>query len=95
MPVPDIPLESEWPATMEEMRGWRQEAGLEGDVGFEARLTLDLERSPEQWRTTVSQWKELGASHLSVRAIRLGLYGVDEHLARLGLASEALADFLG
>jgi hypothetical protein len=29
-----------------------------------------------------------------VRTIRLGLHGVEEHLARFALASEALADFL-
>lgn len=94
MPVPDLPLESEWPQTMEEMRGWRREAGLPGDVGFEARLTLDLERSPEEWHETVRQWHELGASHIGVRTIRLGIRGVEDHLARFALASDVLAEFM-
>ncbi len=94
MPVPERPLESNWPETMDEMRAWRREAGLPGDVGFEARLTLDLERSPDDWRETVRQWQELGASHIGVRTIRLGIYGVDDHLARFALASEVLAEFM-
>jgi probable F420-dependent oxidoreductase len=94
MPVPDRPLESEWPNTMEEMRTWRREAGLPGDVAFEARLTLDLGRSPDDWRETVRQWQELGASHIGVRTIRLGIYGVEDHLARFALASDALAEFM-
>jgi probable F420-dependent oxidoreductase len=94
MPVPAYPFDSDWPETMEEMRRWRRESGRPGEVGFEARLTLDLERSPEEWRETVRQWSELGASHIGVRTIRLGIYGVEEHLARLALASEALVDFM-
>lgn len=94
LPTPDVPLESEWPKMMEEMRGWRREAGKPGDVGFEARLTLDLERTPEQWRTTVSQWQELGASHIAIRTIRLGLCGTEEHLARFAFAADVLRDFM-
>ena len=49
------------------MRRWRREVGLDGEVGFEARVLADLERSPEEWRRTAEEWKELGASHLAVR----------------------------
>ena len=94
MPVPERPFESDWPETMETMRGWRRDAGVPGELGFEARLTLDLARSPDEWRTTVAQWQELGASHIGVRTIRLGIHGVDAHLARFALASDALAEFM-
>ncbi|HWX09678.1 MAG TPA: LLM class F420-dependent oxidoreductase [Gaiellaceae bacterium] len=94
LPLPDLPLESAWPETMDEMRRWRREAGVPGEVGFEARLTLDLARSPDEWVTTAAQWQGLGASHIGVRTTRLGIEGVEAHLARLALASEALADFL-
>lgn len=93
-PLPDRPLESGWPHRMEEMRRWRREVGLDGDVGFEARVLADLARSPEEWRRTAEEWKELGASHLAVRTLRLGLDTVDAQLARFALAREALGDLM-
>jgi len=93
-PLPARPLESDWPAKIEQMRQWRREAGLPGDVGLEARLIADLDSSPEEWRRTAEEWRELGVSHLSVRTLRLGLETVEDHLERFALASEALAGML-
>jgi probable F420-dependent oxidoreductase len=94
-PLPDRPLDSDWPALFEQMRAWRREAGHTGEMGFEARIVADLARPPEEWLATARQWRELGASHLAVRTVQLGLETVDEHLKRLAIASEALEEFLG
>jgi hypothetical protein len=76
------------------MRAWRREAGLDGEVGLEARVFADLASSPEEWRRTAEEWKELGASHLSIRTIRLGLASADAHLERLALAKDALGEMM-
>ena len=93
-PLPERPLESEWPARLEQMRAWRREAGLDGEIGLEARVFADLASSPEEWRRTTLEWKELGASHLSIRTIRLGLASADAHLERLALAKDALGEMM-
>ena len=93
-PLPERPLESEWPERMDEMRRWRREAGLDGDVGFEARITADLASSPDEWRRTADEWRQLGVSHLGVRTIRLGLETVEAHLERFALARDALGDLM-
>ena len=94
-PLPERPLESDWPETMETMRRWRREAGVPGDVGFEARILADTaSSSPEDWRRAAEEWKELGASHLAVRTLRLGLDSAEAHLERLALARDALGDLM-
>jgi probable F420-dependent oxidoreductase len=93
-PLPDRPLESAWPQQIEEMRRWRQDSGLDGEVGLEARISADLARSPEEWRRSAEEWKELGASHLAVRTIRLGLDSAGAHLERLELARDALGELM-
>jgi len=93
-PLPERPLESDWPAHLEQMRAWRREAGLDGEIGLEARVFADLARSPEEWRRTAEEWKELGATHLAIRTIRLGLASADAHLERLALARDALGEMM-
>jgi probable F420-dependent oxidoreductase len=94
-PLPERPLDSDWPAHLEQMRAWRREAGLDGEVGLEARVFADLAgSSPEAWRRTAEEWRELGASHLAIRTIRLGLSSVEAHLERLALARDALGEMM-
>ena len=93
-PLPDRPLDSEWPERMEEMRGRRAAEGVAGELGFEARLLADLARPPEEWRQTAEEWKQLGVSHLSIRTIRLGLDSAAAHLERLALVRDALGDLM-
>jgi hypothetical protein len=93
-PLPERPLESDWPAHLEQMRAWRREAGLDGDVGLEARVFADLASSPEEWRRTAEEWQQLGATHLAIRTIRLGLASADAHLERLALAKDALGEMM-
>ena len=47
-------------------------------IGIEARLTLGA--VPEQdWRSFADGWRELGATHLCVNTMNLGLARPEEH----------------
>src|SRR5262249_54878995 len=51
-------------------------------IGIEARLTLGA--VPEQdWRTYADRWRELGATHLSVNTMNMGLAKPEDHAAVL------------
>jgi probable F420-dependent oxidoreductase len=51
-------------------------------IGFEARLTLGA--VPEQdWRAYADGWRELGATHLCVNTMNMGLAKPEEHAAVL------------
>jgi len=87
---PQRPLEGGWPATMERFRGWIEEAGRNpADMGVEWRLNV-AEGTPDDWRRSAEEWRALGATHVSVAAMRGGL-DVDGHIARIGEAFTALS----
>jgi probable F420-dependent oxidoreductase len=87
---PQRPLEGGWPATMERLRGWIEEAGRDpADMGVEQRINI-AEGTPDDWRREAEEWRALGATHLSVAAMRGGL-DVDGHIARIGQALAALS----
>jgi len=87
---PQRPLEGGWPATMERFRGWIEEAGRNpADMGVEWRLNV-AEGTPDDWRRSAEEWRALGATHVSVAAMRGGL-DVDGHIRRIGEAFAALS----
>jgi len=58
--------------------------GIEGRVGWE---TGDVDRLVRQ----AGKWRDAGASHLGVNTMGAGLGSVDDHLAALAKAADALA----
>jgi probable F420-dependent oxidoreductase len=86
---PQRPLEGSWPATIERFRTWAEEAGRDSDaIGIEQRI--DVSRgTPDDWRATAEEWRELGATHLSLATMRGGL-DVEGHIARISAAAEAV-----
>ncbi|MGM1064479.1 LLM class F420-dependent oxidoreductase [Saccharothrix sp. Mg75] len=65
------------------VRGYAAEAGRDpGALGFEPRLKLS-EVPERDWASFAAGWRELGATHLCVSTMGLGLGSVDEHLAVL------------
>ena len=58
--------------------------GIEGRVGWE---TGDVDRLGRQ----AGKWRDAGASHLGVNTMGAGLRSVDDHLAALAKAADALA----
>jgi probable F420-dependent oxidoreductase len=68
---------------LDRIRHHAEEAGRPADdIGFEPRLGLDqVDRS--QWGEFAAGWSALGATHLCVSTMGLGLRGADEHVAVL------------
>jgi probable F420-dependent oxidoreductase len=65
---------------IETLRSYAREAGRDpSTIGIEARLAI-ANRSPEEWAKMVSQWKELGATHLSVNTMKAGLITPSGHI---------------
>jgi probable F420-dependent oxidoreductase len=88
---PQRPLEGGWPATMEKMRAWVEEAGRDwASFGVEQRVTVAT-GTPDEWRQAANEWRELGATHLSLATMGGGLDGPAGHIGRLREAHEALA----
>ena len=87
---PQRPLEGGWPATMERFRAWAEEAGRDpASIGVEQRIDVSS-GTPDDWRAAVEEWRALGATHVSVVAMRAGL-DVDGHVERISQAFEALS----
>ena len=88
--IPLRPLDGGWPATMEKIRDWLREAGRDpGSFGIEGRLQAGT-GTLDDWRRTVDEWRELGATHLSVTTAGAGLRGADAHVQRLREVQDAL-----
>ena len=86
---PQRPLEGGWPATIERLRGWAEEAGRDPDsIGIDQRIQV-AEGTPEDWRAVADEWRELGATHLSVATMRGGL-DAEGHIRRIAEAIEAI-----
>ena len=87
---PQRPLEGGWPRTMEQFRAWVEEAGRDPDaIGIEARIDASS-GTPDDWRRAADEWRDLGATHISVAAMRGGLQGPDAHIGRIREVAEAL-----
>ncbi len=86
------PLEGGWPATIERMRGWLEEAGRDPDAfGIDVRISVAT-GSPDEWRAAAEEWRTLGASHLTLVTLGGGFAGPDAHVERLREALDALSE---
>jgi probable F420-dependent oxidoreductase len=68
---------------LDRVRGYAREAGRAPDeIGFEPRLTLA--QVPESERASYAAgWRDLGATHMCVNTMGLGLASADDHLDAL------------
>jgi alkanesulfonate monooxygenase SsuD/methylene tetrahydromethanopterin reductase-like flavin-dependent oxidoreductase (luciferase family) len=88
---PQRPLDGGWPTTLERMREWREEAGRDwASFGIEQRINVAAD-TPEDWRQAADEWRDLGATHLSLVTTGGGLESPAAHVKRLREAKEALA----
>lgn len=88
---PQRPLDGGWPETLARMRTWVEEAGRDWSAfGIEQRISVGS-GTPDDWRATADEWRELGATHLSLATMGGELAGVEGHLERLREAHEVLA----
>ena len=49
------------------------------EIGIEGRISLN-QGDLEDWSKLLADWDEMGASHLSVNTMKMGLNGPDEHI---------------
>lgn len=76
---------------VERLREWIAAAGRDpARFGIEGRLTL-AQVPRQEWAKDVEAWRELGATHLCVNMMGMGLRSPDEHLRML----REIAEFLG
>ncbi len=80
---PQRPLEGGWPATIERMRRWREEAGLDpSSLGIDVRIPVGT-GNPDDWRASAEEWLSLGATHIALNTLGGGFETPDAHLERL------------
>lgn len=81
--MPQSPPNEEARARLERVRAYAVESGRDpAEIGFEARLTLGS--VPERdWPAFVQGWRELGATHLCVNTMGMGLRTPADHAAVL------------
>ena len=72
---PQRPLDGGWPETLAQMRAWVEEAGRDWSAfGIEQRISVGS-GTPDDWRATADEWRELGATHLSLATMGGDLAG--------------------
>jgi probable F420-dependent oxidoreductase len=79
-------------AMFERMRGYAIEAGRDPDsIGIHVQLKVGT-GTPDEWRSTVDAWRDLGVTDISVNTMRSGFTTPQQHLAAI---ERAAAEILG
>jgi probable F420-dependent oxidoreductase len=66
--------------TLERLRGYIKEAGRDpASVGIEARISGN-DGNPDEWHRLTEGWRALGATHISITTMGMGLKSPDEHI---------------
>jgi hypothetical protein len=60
-------------------------------IGIEARVVI-RNRRPDDWKKAVSEWKDLGATHLAVNTMNAGLSSPSAHIEAIGRFKELAAE---
>jgi probable F420-dependent oxidoreductase len=75
---------------VEKLRNFAREAGRDPDsIGIEARVTLSA-GGPDVWRQHFEGWRDLGATHISINTMGMGLASPQEHVDTLRRARSEL-----
>jgi probable F420-dependent oxidoreductase len=77
--MPQTAPDAEAKARVDRLRGYAAEAGRDpATIGIEPRLTL-AEVPENDWPAFVEGWRNLGATHLAVNTMKLGLKRPEDH----------------
>ena len=88
--LPNRPFGSGWDETFERLHEWLAEAGRDPSTfGLEPRIDVST-GTPDDWRRAADEWRERGATHISVKTIRGGHDGPAAQIARITAAADAL-----
>jgi probable F420-dependent oxidoreductase len=90
--MPQLPPDDRTREMVERLRTYAQEAGRDpAAIGIEARLDLDRVHGDEAgWVRFAEGWRALGATHLTVETMGLGLPSPDAHVATLRRVKDVL-----
>ncbi|MFG1820223.1 LLM class F420-dependent oxidoreductase [Kribbella sp. NPDC049174] len=81
--MPQTEPDAEAKARVDRLRAYAAEAGRDpATIGIEPRLTL-AEIPENDWPAFVEGWRNLGATHLAVNTMKLGLKRPEDHAAVL------------
>lgn len=88
---PQVPPGERLDAALEVVRGAAVEAGRDPDrIGMEGRITW-VEGDVDKLARQAGKWRDAGATHLGVNTMGSGFESLDQHLAALASAADALA----
>jgi probable F420-dependent oxidoreductase len=89
--MPQRPPDDVARGMLDRVRAYARDAGRDpAEIGFEPRLSLA--QVPDRERADFAAgWRELGATHLCVSTMGLGLESADDHVAALRDAMDVLA----
>ena len=73
------------------MRAYAQEAGRDpASIGIEGRVNLTESATPDLWAEKARAWKDLGATHVSLNTMRVGLKSPQDHIDAIRQFKEAV-----
>jgi probable F420-dependent oxidoreductase len=88
---PRIPPDETLQRALDIIGAAAREAGRDaGAIGMEARVTW-APTEPERFSGQVEEWRLVGATHLSIDTMSIGLRTVDDHIAALEHAAGVIA----
>jgi probable F420-dependent oxidoreductase len=87
---PQLPPDDNMRAMINRLHDYARAAGRQpDDIGIEARLSIGRTPEPE-WATFVEAWRGLGATHLGVNTMDVGLKTPQEHIDKLRYVKNSL-----
>jgi probable F420-dependent oxidoreductase len=77
---PQVPPDERGRAMLDVLRTAAEHAGRDpNSVGIEARISLG-QGDPDAWRRSYESWSDLGATHISVNTMGMGLASPNDHM---------------
>jgi probable F420-dependent oxidoreductase len=77
--------------TLEKLRGYIKDAGRDpASLGIEARINGN-DGNPDEWHRQTEGWRALGATHISITTMGMGLKSPDEHIEAIRRYREVVA----
>jgi probable F420-dependent oxidoreductase len=77
---PQMPPNEQARDMVDRLRRFALEEGRDpGTIGIEARVSIGR-TGPDEWLRQVEEWREIGATHLSVNTMRAGLDSPQQHV---------------
>jgi probable F420-dependent oxidoreductase len=89
---PQVPPDERGRGMLEVIRTAAEQAGRDpNSVGIEARVNL-RQGDPDDWRRSYEGWRDLGATHIGVNTMGMGLASPDEHIKAIERFKREIVD---